>query len=112
MEFVMWHEARQVPSWLIFDVRQKRTISPMTSQAKSDPAVRTDAIWIPFGFLLGTALGGYLAETALGMSLGLISGATVSTAIEYRQGKRSVVWPIVGGFAFVWIVFLFLIERT
>jgi len=24
MESVMWHEARQVPSWLIFDVRQKK----------------------------------------------------------------------------------------
>ena len=84
----------------------------MTFQTKSDPAVRPDAIWIPFGFLLGTALGGYLDDTALGMSLGLIAGATVSTAIEYRHGKRSLVWPIVGGFAFVWIVALFLIERT
>jgi len=83
----------------------------MTFQAKSDPAVRPDATWIPFGFLLGTALGGYLDDTALGMSLGLLAGATVSTAIEYRHGKRSIVWPIVGGFAFVWIVALFLIER-
>ena len=84
----------------------------MISHTKSDPAVRSDAIWIPFGFLLGTALGGYLDDTALGMSLGLIAGATVSTAIEYRQGKRSVVWPIVGGFALVWIVSLLMIERT
>ena len=84
----------------------------MTSQTKSNPAVRPDAVWISFGFLLGTAFGGYLDDAALGMSLGLLAGATVSTAIEYRHGKRSVVWPIVGGFAFVWIVALFLIERT
>ena len=84
----------------------------MIPHTKSGPAVRPDAIWIPFGLLLGTALGGYLDDTALGMSLGLIVGATVSTAIEYRHGKRSVVWPIVGGFAFVWIVSLFMIERT
>ena len=84
----------------------------MISHTKSDPAVRPDVIWIPFGFLLGTALGGYLDDTALGMSLGLIAGAAVSTAIEYRHGKRSVVWPIAGCFVFVWIVSLFMIERT
>ena len=84
----------------------------MNSHTKSGPAVCPDAIWIPFGFVLGTALGGYLDDTALGMSLGLIAGATVSTAIEYRHGKRSVVWPIVGGFALVWIVSLLMIERT
>ena len=84
----------------------------MISHTKGDPAVRPDAILIPFGFLLGTALGGYLDDPALGLSLGLIAGATVSMAIEYRHGERSVVWPIVGGFVFVWIVFLSMIERT
>ncbi len=83
----------------------------MTNLSNSDPAVRADATWIPVGFVVGSALGAYLNDTGLGMSLGLLAGATVSMAIDYRQGKRSVVWPIVGAFAFVWIVALFLIER-
>ena len=82
----------------------------MTTQSKSDHVQRADAIWIPLGLVLGTSLGAYLNEMALGMSLGLLAGATASAASDYRQGRRSVVWPIVGGFAFVWIVALFLIE--
>ena len=45
----------------------------MTSQTKSDPAVRPDAIWIPFGFLLGTALGGYLDDYLKSVSAGVFT---------------------------------------
>lgn len=84
----------------------------MTPGSAGDNVQRGYAIWLPSGFVVGAALGTYLNQPGLGMSLGMLAGATISMAIEYQRGTRSVIWPIIGGFSFLWIAVLFLIERT
>jgi hypothetical protein len=71
-----------------------------------------DALWLPIGIALGAVFGSYLNDTSTGMSLGLMVGATISMLLDYRSGKRSIVWAIVGAFAVVWTLGLVLIERA
>lgn len=71
-----------------------------------------DAIWIPAGIALGAGFGSYLDNTSMGMSIGLMVGATISMLADHRNGKRSVVWPVVGGLAIVWTLALVLVGRA
>ena len=83
----------------------------MTTQAATVVKTRPEnLIWIPLGLVLGSVFGLMLKDMVFGTSLGVLGGATVSMAIDHRSGKRSVIWPIVGAFAFVWLVALFFIE--
>ncbi len=84
----------------------------MTPASKSNDTQRRSATCIPFGLVFGTALGAYLSDTLLGIALGLLAGGTAMALNEYRHGRQSIVWPIVGGFAFIWIIALFVTERT
>lgn len=70
------------------------------------------ALWLPIGIALGAAFGSYLNDTSTGMSLGLMAGASISVLRDYRSGKRSIVWAIVGAFAVAWTLALVWIERA
>jgi hypothetical protein len=72
---------------------------------------RREIVSIPAGLAFGAALGGYLGEPAWGMSLGLMLGATALMLAEYKNGDRSIVWPIVGGGASLWTLGVLIIER-
>jgi len=83
----------------------------MTTTSKSAPIQQADKIWIPFGFVLGSTLGAYFSDGAMGMSLGILAGAAVAMIVDYRNGIRGITWPLVGIFAFLWTAALYLIER-
>lgn len=69
-------------------------------------------IWLPIGIALGAGIGSYLNEMSTGMSIGMMVGATISMLIDYRSGKRSIIWPFVGFFTIVWTLMLVLVEQT
>ena len=72
---------------------------------------RPEFTLIPAGFVVGAGLGAYLGQSAWGVSLGIILGATASMIADYQNGKRSIAWPIVGGAAALWTFGVLLIER-
>ena len=84
----------------------------MRNETKESGARDFAAIWIPIGLAAGSACGAVLKDMSMGMSFGLLFGATVSTVVEYRNGKRSLIWPIVAAFAFVWTLAVFVVDRT
>jgi hypothetical protein len=71
---------------------------------------RTDG-WMPIGTAVGSAVGHYLGDLTTGMALGMVAGGTYSMLLEFRSGKRSLVWPVFGAVSCVWILVAVLIER-
>ena len=84
----------------------------MKDETKESEARDLAAIWIPIGLAAGSACGAVLKDMSMGMSFGLLFGAAVSTFVEHRHGKRSLIWPILATFAFVWTLAVFVVDRN
>jgi hypothetical protein len=86
------------------------SIKPMKAKVARDSRNANFAV-VPVGIALGAGAGAYLGNMSMGMGLGIMLGATFSMIAEHRQGKRSVIWPVVGGGAVLWTLGLLAIER-
>ena len=75
-------------------------------------ARNTKMLWTTLGLVVGLAIGSWLGESTLGVSLGLFLYSAVGLAVDCREGRRTIFWPLLSAAAFVWVLCIALVMRA